>query len=251
MRTARTAALGFGILLVLVLVIGTLAIYGLRTTVAAESEARRELQGVVQIERLRYVFEQKVATSRAYLLTDEPRFLEEMHRERAVLLAIVDSLRTQLRTAEGKDLLQEIVANEAQHQAAFGRIAAMESARRNAANEAQLFLQEIKPARDRTDSAFVALTRHKWERTEEHRARAVRAERRWTGLTLGTSLAAVLLGALLAIYFTRAIARQNEAERQLREEVLAQSREVERTMLDLRATHAEALRRSRDPGKEP
>src|SRR5688500_7906535 len=85
--------IGFAAVVTLAVSLGASAIYNLRGVVAAkdaviEGEARR----LIRSGELRVQIERKSSTGRGYLLTGEPRYLEELRQTRAELLETLAAL---------------------------------------------------------------------------------------------------------------------------------------------------------------
>jgi PAS domain S-box-containing protein len=226
----QRAGVGFAAAALLVLVVILVALFALQSSVRfqhAELEHDREM---IELTYLKGAFEKKVASSRAYILTRQPRFVGGLAAARGEFLAALDRLRAfSERPAEIRDV-EEIARAEAEHQTALDRVIAL--ARQGAPLEeiADRYEGSMVAPRERMDRALATFLAQKRGSREALRRDGDRRARRLTFLLLASGAAAFFLTVALAFLSSRRLARLYELEQEERaraEEALVALQEIE------------------------
>src|SRR5918997_922667 len=126
---SQKVAAGFGISVVLTAAVGAIAVVALQGVVTSKDrviagDARR----LVEAERLRVAAEQKVGAGRAYLLTGDERFFEQMRAARAGFATDLDRLRQGGPTTRALELLAVVERTEDEHQQGLDSVLALRRA---------------------------------------------------------------------------------------------------------------------------
>jgi methyl-accepting chemotaxis protein len=200
-------AAGFATTVAMAIAIGVVAVYALRTVVAAKD---RVIQGNVQVandaQDLQTATDRKVAATRGYLLTRDSRFLDEMTEARKELTAVIARLRAA--TPEETKLLDTITAAEAEHQKAMDRAIALR--RTDAPIEAvnRVFDQEISPRRVRLDTQVRAYLSRQEEAFKSAAKAASETASSAASLVLALAVVLVAFALGIAVVLTRILSRQ-------------------------------------------
>jgi CHASE3 domain sensor protein len=110
-------AVGFAVTAALTLVTGVVTVWAL-TTVAAGKDQVIDVgvKGLARAQELRVAIEAKSSAGRAFLLTGDQRYTQQITAARAQFSAAAGQIREVLATAEERDLLDQAVAGEQRHQ---------------------------------------------------------------------------------------------------------------------------------------
>ena len=233
MRYSQTAAFGFAVTLGLAIVISAVAYYGMRAALASEGRARQHALNLAQVQRLRVLFEQKVASNRAYVLSAEPRFLERGVAESARFDTLFAQLRPILND-EGRRLLDEVRLAKLRHDTAFVSVQSRTRGRPGSVAVSE-FLRYMDPARGAVEERFDGIQSLKTRLVDSAHREARSAARRWSAALVLTALLLVVFGGLLAWYLVRSIRARDDVERRLAAEIIAQNGEMEGVINALRA----------------
>jgi methyl-accepting chemotaxis protein len=205
----RKIAAGFAATVALAIAIGAVASLALRGVVASKDQVisvRVELR--VDAEKLRAISERKISSARAFLLTRDEGFLEQMRRARAEFGETVERLRRSIGDDEGRRLLDTVQRSEAEHQSALDRV--IESRRAGAAVEAvgRAFDEQVLPKRELLEAGTASLLSREDRLLED--ARQASSESAASAVRLVAAIAAVaaLLAASIATLLTRTLGRQ-------------------------------------------
>jgi methyl-accepting chemotaxis protein len=200
---------GFVVTLALTVSLGVLATAALRRVVASKDRVIDvDAQLLVDAQALLAALERKVASARGFLLTREERSIDRMREARAAFQTTLARLKRNAVSDEGRRLLAEIEASEAEHERALALIIALRRSDAALEEVSRAYEGEVQPRRDdihREVSAFVA-------REEELLAAARRASTKTAtsaiALIVVLATAATLFAALVAWVLTRALTRQ-------------------------------------------
>lgn len=202
MRFRRQLLLGHAALLLVILVTGAVAAIALRFSSARLEQVTHDLaRDMSAIQRLRFEAEQLVATSRAYLLTGDPKSLARFDATAGHIsdtLAEIDRLQT--------DLVDEVARVE---RAAKAYVAAAERAAREpkpSADAGELlpfFEQTLVPMRQPFEAALAEFVRRERAVFDDAAARARELAERAQEVVLVTTALAILLGIALALLSMR------------------------------------------------
>ena len=102
-------AVGFGAVVFLAIVVTAIAVYALRNVVESKDRVISvNAQNLVDAAKLQANSARKSATSRAYLISGYPQFLEQAEADRQEFQDILARLRARIYTDEGRRLVREI-----------------------------------------------------------------------------------------------------------------------------------------------
>jgi methyl-accepting chemotaxis protein len=196
---------GFGALVLLAMLIAGVAIVSLRMNSRSNEALVEHARELHAADLLRSLFERKVSAYRSYLLTREPRHLEQIRGARAELEETLRGLTAAGRDAELAQLLREIGRLEAEHEAVIeGAIARLDGGGPVLAG----WVAESAPAYDATVAALDALSARSRRLLDAEQQAAAR--RAGSGVTLlgAITLAALVATLSLAVFLTRTLTRQ-------------------------------------------
>ncbi|MFL5271203.1 MAG: methyl-accepting chemotaxis protein, partial [Anaeromyxobacteraceae bacterium] len=202
-------ALGFGAVVLLTIVVAGVSVYALHDVVATKDEVIDvDAQRLVDSERLHVLSITKANEGRAYILNKDPQALERVRAAHRRFQELVETLRRELQTDEGRKLLEDVKSAEEVHHAGVERILALRTNGMPVEEASNRYDREGRPLRealDRTVDAFVA----REERLlKEGRDASTEAANRAIRLVLALAAAAVLLAAVVAALLGRGLARQ-------------------------------------------
>ncbi len=200
---------GFAAIIVLTVAVSAVAVISLQQVVASKDRIITvDTPLLADTERMRAALTREVAAARAFYLTREERYADELQQARADFKTIIDRLKQGVGSAEGRQALDAIEQGEADHRTTVDRIVALR--RTDASLEAVVrsFDDQATPRRDALESKIAAFVA-----TEERLLEAARVSSSASAATallivLGIVSGAVVLAALAAFWLTRSLARQ-------------------------------------------
>lgn len=200
---------GFAVVVVLTAVIGAIGVYALRDTVSTKDAViGADVPRLTNALELRVAAEQKVTAARAYLLTADSRYLDQMRQARADFTAVADRLGLDVAGGDERVLLDAVVQAEIAHQDALDTVIAQRQAGQSSDVVARAWDERVAPRRDALDQAVLALSGFEGRRLESARMASSSAASRTVTLLVGLSLLVVLLAAAIGTALTRALSRQ-------------------------------------------
>ncbi|MBC8073248.1 MAG: diguanylate cyclase [Deltaproteobacteria bacterium] len=216
---SRLAAIGFALTLAVSAGIGLQAVLLHRQLNETWQGSMARAESLIAAQQLAYRFEQKVASSRAYLLTGEPRFLAETEVDRAAFLQVLARLSSAATLTEERAVLTALGQHELAHEAVLTSLQ-RNDARLPPSDLRRLFLEELKPIRDALDRDLDEFNRYQHEQMAEAQEAASATAAHGAKLAIGTSVAAIVVGSLLAGLFTRMVRRAQSREELARAEAV-------------------------------
>jgi diguanylate cyclase (GGDEF)-like protein len=216
--TGRLAAIGFALTLAVSAAIGLQAVLSQRELNETWKGSLARAESLIGAEQLRYRFERKVASSRAYLLTGDPQFLSETEVERGAFLELLVRLSSTATTAQAQTILRSIGELELAHETAFATVRSSEAGR-SPSEVRRFFLHELKPIRDALDRDLLMFNRYEREHMGAAQRTAEVTAARGSQVAIGSAVAAIAIGSLLAWFFTRMVRRAHFREESARAEV--------------------------------
>ena len=199
----------FAALVALAVVMGLVAYVALRTVVSTKDRVIDvDAQLLIGAQEVQALAEAKGSDARGFLLTGDERFVTEMQASRAELVEVLERLRRNVATEEGRRLVESVAQAETTHQRSMDDVIARRRAGAAVDTVARAFDDHVRPARERLDAAikmFVTL--------EEQRLQSAKQASTDTASAATTLVAAlVAIVALCAIaagvLLTRTLARQ-------------------------------------------
>ncbi len=194
--------LGFGALVLVTVATGATAVFALRTLTAGKDQvAQRFMRELGTAESVRFAAEHVVSTSRGYLLTGDPRYIERYHHARATLESLLTTLEH--RMDEHSDPVAEV------ERAAQAYVRASERAiekRKDMPDTHALvpYLEDVmQPARDQFDVAIQRLVTAERGELEHAFSESRMLARKVELLVSAATSLGVLLSLGLAVRVTR------------------------------------------------
>lgn len=202
-------AAGYGVMVLLVLLISGVAIYAVRSAVTSQERVITvNTQVLVDVERLHVTTETMVASVRGYVISPEPRFVAQLRTARDEFAVLIGRLRSAIYTDEGRRLLDAIERDAAEYQQASDQI--MEQAAAHARSDVivRMFDEKLLPLRERFAGRMRSLIKLEELHLDQARQEAAAvAANAVLGLMLLAGLG-VVSAALLAVLLARTLGRQ-------------------------------------------
>ena len=201
--------LGFGITLVLTLVMGAASIAALAVVVDSKDAAiRMAADDLAATEHLRTKAESRIADYRAYLLIGDQEYFDATNNDRAEFLATVTDLRSTLTGSTSLSLLQAVSDTEAQHAAALQPVMERRRSITDLRDFDQLRAGDVAPARKALQDAIAALTDRVRSEVEAARRDASAKANRAITVIVGLGLLAIIFGMTVAWRLSRDLRRE-------------------------------------------
>ncbi|WP_433203980.1 methyl-accepting chemotaxis protein [Dactylosporangium sp. CS-047395] len=152
--------LGFAVTAALTLITGAVTVWALSTVASAKDEVIDVgVKGLAAAQELRVAVEAKSSAGRAYLLTGDSQYAQQITASRAQFSAAAGRVRDVLTTAEERDLLDQAVAGEQRHQEVLQDvIGRRDQPGENLEQISAAFETTVVPQRDNLDRQITALT---------------------------------------------------------------------------------------------
>jgi len=200
---------GFAAVVALTLVIAVVAVYALRTVVASKDRVISvDAQALIAAQRLHSASERRVAAGRAFLITREDRFVDELHVARADFADTLSRLRDLVGDGEARPLIDDIERADADYERALERAITLRRGDAQLDAVAHAFESDVVPLRDDLARKVDAFISAQTERLETARRASSEAASAAVDLEAGIAAAATLLAALVGALLSRTIARQ-------------------------------------------
>ncbi len=205
MRSRSQWAVGLGAFVVLIATTAATGIVAVHLAgESASALASDYADDVARVERLRFLAERLVATSRGYLLSNEASQRDQFEIARSELVAALGQLAVRSREAEG------VVRIAFDYAAAASRATDERAAMKLTSQIVTVFDQMLVPHAE-LEAIITSFTRHRRELFEGAlRGVDIDAERA-QALMIASSIMAIACGAILAILVSRRLARQFRA----------------------------------------
>jgi methyl-accepting chemotaxis protein len=205
----RKIAAGFAAVVALAMVTAAVGVYGLRRVVAEQDHVLSvHARSVHDAQELDSVFERKIAEVRGFFFTRDDHFLVLMREARAHYFSVLERLRKQEISEEGKRRLAEIERGEADHQERLDRAIAMLKGKESPETVAALMRQDLAPRREQIYERVSEFVRMESRLLEEAKADAASLAASAQTMVAVGALAAALLAVAIALVLGRAISRQ-------------------------------------------
>lgn len=149
---------GFGLTVLLALLIGTSSVLALTVVVSSKDEViSLAVKGLGDTERLDTKAETRISDYRAFILNGTQEYLDATNRDRAEFLALVDELRKTLTDPTALNLLNGVSEMEATYSAALTPVIERRKALKDLTNVSQLNAANVGPLRQAMQDAIDAL----------------------------------------------------------------------------------------------
>ena len=206
---ARKISAGFALVVALALAIAVASVYALnRVAVGNEQLNAQNVQSLLDTERLRALFERKVAAGRGFMLSREDVYVERTREARKEFLDILEKLQRGAHGDEERRLLSVVAQAEAEHQQAFERVFALLRSGGTVDAVVRGFEEWVAPRRDVLDGhlhAFIAAEERALKDARQATADGAEAA---IDLMVAIAVAVVVLAVGVAFFLARALGRQ-------------------------------------------
>jgi signal transduction histidine kinase len=214
----RRITIGFAFVVFLAATVGIASLAALWSVIAAKDHVISEYAHDLELTReLELASEQNASSSRAFLLTGDPRYLGKARQARRRFTTTAEDLKaTTPLPAEARFLSHVIEAADA-HQAALDQAISAERTNGNAGQVADLFEEKVRPKREALQVALGDFVREK-ERLLTDMAILSRNDARSTTLLVAALGGVAALMATVLFYFsTRTLRQLARAEAEIRD----------------------------------
>lgn len=210
----------------------TVAVLALRiVSGAADRLTTTYAEDVEVVAALRTAAERESASGNAFLIAGDERNLARMAEARRQLRDTLASLGGHARTTTDERLVAEVVAMNAEYEAALDRAVAMRRGEPNGDGMRRTFNEQTRPARSELTRAIVELEQQ-WQ---EQLALAERGARKGQTEALAMVVGVGLLSTFVAAALAFALVRSWRAEARRKDELAALLATLERSNRDLEA----------------
>ncbi len=255
---SRKIGAGFAVSLVMTLAIGGIAVWGLRTVVAAKDHVLEVAAALLlDAERFQGAFDRKASDIRGYLLTRDPQFLSDVQHEREDMAKIGARLKKLAVTAEGRRMIETAERGEAAHQKAVEKMLELkrpDGTLQDAASK--YFAEQVSPLREPVEASLAQFVEREEELLSRTRKEASDLATKTVNVTIGLSFLAALFAAVVATALVRGLGRSigtsvgevQSSAAQLRSSAnqqAAASKEQASAMAEIATTLSELLTTSR------
>jgi methyl-accepting chemotaxis protein len=200
---------GFGVTAALSLVIGSVAIFALRSVVTAKDEVISvNAQNITDAERLGVASARRVAAARGYLLTRQDLHLEDIQENREAFVSILARLRHQVHDPEGLRLLDNIEKQETDYRAASERVIALRQGDTAMDLIIKRFDDEVLPRRKALNDAVDAFIGYGERVLEQEKTAAGAMATSAIALVVVIAAIIVFLAVAIALVLTRTLGKQ-------------------------------------------
>ena len=205
----RKIGLGFTALVLLTVTLGALAVTALRGVVEAKDRVIGvNAHALVLTERLNATLERKVAQSRGFLLSREPRFLDEVRSARSDFEELARRMDTTFTTEQGRQLLNQVRRAQAAHDAALEGVIELRRGNAPLDQVERRFQEEMVPRRDVLAQALSTLLEFEERMLDRARQAATDISDRAARQLLAGAALAALFAAATALLLTRTLSSQ-------------------------------------------
>ncbi len=166
----RRLAVGFGALIVMTIVIGAVAVYSLRAVITAKDQVITVgSPRLIAAEGMRTAREASGAAARAFLLTKDARFLDELADERSQFLRRVEELKQYDPDGELRRQLGDIERAYTDHARAIDDVIAMSKSGAPQDEVLQAYDDRVGPPRQRLEDGIQTMYSEQSQSLDDHR----------------------------------------------------------------------------------
>jgi signal transduction histidine kinase len=231
----RRIKIGFALVVILAATITVSSLFALRSVIAAKDQVISEYAHDVTVAReLELASEQNASSSRAFLLTGDPQYLEKTRGARERFKARVEELRSTTPLPEEARLLQEVAAAAQAHHAALDHTISAERLHGDPRGIAELFEATVRPKREELKLAVGRLVHEKERLLREAVTRSQIGAGDTMAFVASLGSVAAVLATVLFFLSTRTLTSLAEAEAEicnlnehLEQRVQERTREIE------------------------
>ncbi len=212
----RRITTGFAGVVLLALITAAFSFYTLRSVIGEKDLLISDYaHALIEARALETASEHHVSSSRAFLLTGDPQFLETARSAREGYRITLRQLQSHDPNPEGLRILEEVDKAADAHQAALDEVILVERTSGDRRKVADIFEATVTPKREILRSAFRELIRRE-ERLLEEAVRQSREEAQRATLFVGSlGAGAVLVASALFFLNIRSLMRLAQVEAQM------------------------------------
>ncbi len=200
---------GFGVVVVLAVLIGAVAIYALRTVVASKDRViTTNAQNLIDAERLNGDSDQAVASARGFLLTGDQRYLERLQQARADADSAVDRLKRNVTSEDERRLIDGFVRAQTAHGDAMDHVIGLRRSGTTADAIAKFLEEQALPKREALRAAIGDFVSQEQRLLEEGQKAATETAASATKAMIAIALLIALAAGVIAAFLTRTLGRQ-------------------------------------------
>jgi CHASE3 domain sensor protein len=190
-------------------IVAGVAIYALRDVVARKDEVIDiAAQRMVDTEKLHALLLRKGAEARAYLITGEQFYRDNMREARDRFQGQVQALQREVQTEEGRQLLDQVARAEDEHQRVVDALLALRTSDAHLDALGMRLEREVRPVRQRMEDLVDRFIQREDRLLREQRAASTDAAMRAIRLLVALAVVGVVLAAILATMLARALSRR-------------------------------------------
>jgi CHASE3 domain sensor protein len=202
-------ALGFAATALLAVIMAAISVYALNRVVTTKDRVIAvNAQDLIDAAKLQTAAARKAAAVRGYMLSGEPRYLEQENEARELFFRTLEHMKPNVYTPEGKAMIHDVQEIEAQHQVLVDKANAMRQANASNAEVVHFMRVEVIPMVERLYSRVDDFAAWEEKLLNDGRNASSAAAASATRLVLGIAGLVVVLGFLLAWFFARILSRQ-------------------------------------------
>ncbi len=215
-RFERTIGLWFTLTVVLIIVMSTLSFLVLKTVVANHNQVvQNSGRDLLHVEELHLLAEKKISHSRAFFLSQNPKYRYEVEAREMEIERQLGALEENTTSPKGLELLQEVKATEEAHSVVM--IELMNGSFKNGKDLSEMWERVVKPKRDELDAALTELKNHKQLLYQEAKRAAGEASKAATGLLLAGGIISCVVGIFLTVLVFKTLRQFRKHDEKLQE----------------------------------
>src|ERR1019366_225099 len=202
-------AMGFAVTAMLAVVMAAVAVYALNRAVASKDHVITvNAQNLIDAAKLQTAAARKAAAGRGYMLSGDPRFLEQQNEARELFFRSLEHMKPNLYTPEGKSMIRDIQEIEAQHQVLVEKANAMRQANASNVEVVHFMRSEVIPMVERLYARVDDFAAWEEKLLNDGRNASTAAASSATRLVLGICGLVVVLAVSMAGFFAKLLSRQ-------------------------------------------
>ena len=202
-------AMGFAVTAMLAVVMAAVAVYALNRAVASKDHVITvNAQNLIDAAKLQTAAARKAAAVRGYMLSGDPRFLEQQNEARELFFRSLEHMKPNLYTPEGKSMIRDIQEIEAQHQVLVEKANAMRQANASNVEVVHFMRSEVIPMVERLYTRVDDFAAWEEKLLNDGRNASTAAASSATRLVLGICGLVVVLAVSMAGFFAKLLSRQ-------------------------------------------
>lgn len=203
-------AAGFAIVIALSILAGTLSVYALRSVVASKDRILSvNTQLLLDAERLNGMRDEQLAAVRAFLLTGDQSYVQQMETAQREIGVIIARLRQNTGTAEGTQQVLELERAQAAYQQLIEPVLSLRRSAATLTAVVRAFQDpQLEAGRKQVSQAVQAFVDRETRRMEEAQAEGSRLASTAIALVVSAVAASVALAVLVSFVLSRALGRQ-------------------------------------------